>query len=45
MAAALDEFTSQNKENVMAVNEVKEVREKIDTYPPGGGGVVSEDRR
>ena len=31
MAAALDEFTSQNKENAMTVNEVKEVREKIDT--------------
>ena len=31
VAAALDEFTSQNKENAMAVNEVKEVREKIDT--------------
>ena len=31
MAAALDEFMSQNKENALAVNEVKEVREKIDT--------------
>ena len=31
MAAALNEFTSQNKENTMAVNEVKDVREKIDT--------------
>ena len=31
VAAALEEFTSQNKENAMAVNEVKEVREKIDT--------------
>ena len=31
MAAALEEFTSQNKENAMDVNEVKEVREKIDT--------------
>ena len=26
VAAALNEFTSQNKENVIAVNEVKEVR-------------------
>ena len=31
VAAALDEFTSQSKENAMAVNEVKEVWEKIDT--------------
>ena len=31
MVAALDGFTSQNKENAMAVNEVKEVHEKIDT--------------
>ena len=31
MAAALEEFSAQNKENAMAVNEVKEVREKIDT--------------
>ena len=31
VAAALDEFASQNKENAMAVSEVKEVREKIDT--------------
>ena len=31
VAAALEEFTSQNKENAMAVNEVKEMREKIDT--------------
>ena len=31
MAAALDKFASQNKENVMAVNDVKNVREKIDT--------------
>ena len=31
VVAALDEFTTQNKENARAVNEVKEVREKIDT--------------
>ena len=31
VAAALDEFATQNKENALAVNEVKEVREKIDT--------------
>ena len=29
VAAALDEFASQNKENAMAVSEVKEVREKL----------------
>ena len=31
VAATLDEFASQNQKNAMAVNEVKEVRERIDT--------------
>ena len=31
MVAALDKFTTQNKENALAINEVKEVRKKIDT--------------
>ena len=42
VAAALDEFATQNKENVMAVNEVKEMQEKIDTLQKGG--TASEDR-
>ena len=31
VAAAFDEFNLQNKENALTVNEVKEVRENIDT--------------
>ena len=42
VAAALDEFAAQNKENEVTVNEVKEVQEKIDTLQEGGA--ASEDR-
>ena len=31
VSTALEKFATQNKENAMAVNEVKEVRDKIDT--------------
>ena len=37
VAAALDKFASQNRENAMAVNEVKYVREKIDTLQEAVG--------